>query len=195
VAGAPEATRDEQPLGADGRFHVTDEPIDLSSYSREDWVTLAVFWALAAVVFCQVFTRYVLSEPAGSTEQIARGLLVAVVCMGVSMAGRRNRHILGDCFYRLMPRPTSRAPVRSRWMRCAWRSSAIAPCSPGRSLSASAASAWRSSTAIDGQETIAAAGGRCFRLMLETASGRRTGSEELGDGEDEFAPWVLGATV
>jgi altronate hydrolase len=31
--------------------------------------------------------------------------------------------------------------------------------------------------------------------MLETASGRRTRSEELGYGEDEFAPWVLGATM
>ncbi len=50
-------------------------------------------------------------------------------------------------------------------------------------------------TIIDGRETIAAAGERCFRLMLETASGRRTKSEELGYGEDEFAPWVLGATM
>jgi altronate hydrolase len=50
-------------------------------------------------------------------------------------------------------------------------------------------------TIIDGRETIAAAGERCFRLMLETASGRRTRSEELGYGEDEFAPWVLGATM
>jgi altronate hydrolase len=50
-------------------------------------------------------------------------------------------------------------------------------------------------TITDGRETIAAAGERCFRLMLETASGRRTRSEELGYGEDEFAPWVLGATM
>jgi altronate hydrolase len=50
-------------------------------------------------------------------------------------------------------------------------------------------------TVIDGRESIAEAGERCFRLMLETASGRRTRSEELGYGEDEFAPWVLGATM
>jgi TRAP-type C4-dicarboxylate transport system permease small subunit len=109
VAGAPEAARDEHPLGADGRFHVTDEPIDLSSYGWEDWMTLALFWALAAVVFYQVFTRYVLSDPAGWTEEIARYLLVAVVFMGASMAVRRNCHIQVDFFYRLMPRPLARA--------------------------------------------------------------------------------------
>jgi altronate hydrolase len=32
-------------------------------------------------------------------------------------------------------------------------------------------------------------------MILETASGRRTKSEALGFGEDEFAPWVVGATM
>ncbi|HYL23410.1 MAG TPA: UxaA family hydrolase, partial [Burkholderiales bacterium] len=50
-------------------------------------------------------------------------------------------------------------------------------------------------TIIDGTETIAAAGERFFRLILETASGRKTKSEEFGYGEDEFAPWMLGATM
>jgi arabinonate dehydratase len=50
-------------------------------------------------------------------------------------------------------------------------------------------------TIIDGTETIAEAGERFFRLMLETASGRKTKSEEFGYGEDEFAPWTLGATM
>jgi altronate hydrolase len=50
-------------------------------------------------------------------------------------------------------------------------------------------------TVIDGTETIAQAGERFFRLILETASGRRTKSEEFGYGEDEFAPWVVGATM
>ena len=34
-----------------------------------------------------------------------------------------------------------------------------------------------------------------FDLVLATASGRRTKSEELGFGEDEFTPWVLGAVM
>jgi altronate hydrolase len=50
-------------------------------------------------------------------------------------------------------------------------------------------------TVVDGKETIAAAGERFFQLVLETASGRKTKSETLGYGEDEFAPWVLGATM
>jgi altronate hydrolase len=50
-------------------------------------------------------------------------------------------------------------------------------------------------TIVDGTETIAAAGERFFRLILETASGRKTKSEEFGYGEDEFAPWTLGATM
>ena len=50
-------------------------------------------------------------------------------------------------------------------------------------------------TIIDGTETIAAAGERFFQLILEAASGRKTKSEEFGYGEDEFAPWTLGATM
>ncbi len=50
-------------------------------------------------------------------------------------------------------------------------------------------------TIVEGTESIAEAGERFFRLMLETASGRKTKSEEFGYGEDEFAPWTLGATM
>ncbi|HEY1290313.1 MAG TPA: altronate dehydratase family protein [Burkholderiales bacterium] len=50
-------------------------------------------------------------------------------------------------------------------------------------------------TVIDGTETIQEAGARFFQLILETASGSKTKSEEFGYGEDEFAPWTLGATM
>jgi len=50
-------------------------------------------------------------------------------------------------------------------------------------------------TIIDGTENIAQAGERFFRLILETASGRKSKSEEFGYGDDEFAPWQLGATM
>ena len=50
-------------------------------------------------------------------------------------------------------------------------------------------------TVVDGTETVEQAGERIFRLVLETASGKRTKSEVLGFGEDEFAPWVVGATM
>jgi len=38
-------------------------------------------------------------------------------------------------------------------------------------------------------------GERIFRLMLETASGRATKSEQHGYGQNEFVPWALGATM
>jgi altronate hydrolase len=50
-------------------------------------------------------------------------------------------------------------------------------------------------TVIDGTETIQQAGERFFQLILETASGRKSKSEEFGYGDDEFAPWTLGATM
>jgi altronate hydrolase len=50
-------------------------------------------------------------------------------------------------------------------------------------------------TIVDGVETLEQVGERIFRLILETASGKKTKSELLGFGEDEFAPWVVGATM
>jgi altronate hydrolase len=50
-------------------------------------------------------------------------------------------------------------------------------------------------TVIDGTESVQQVGERFFRMILETASGRKTKSEEFGYGEDEFAPWTLGATM
>jgi len=99
---------DEHVLGADGRFHVTDEPVRLDVYGWEDWIAFALFWVLAFVVFYQVFTRYFLGDPAGWTEEIARYLLVATVFIGASMAVRRNNHIQVDAFYRWMPKPFAR---------------------------------------------------------------------------------------
>ncbi len=99
----PTTAAQDHILGADGEFHVTDEPIDLSIYGWEDWISLLVFWALAGVVFYQVFTRYFLNDPAGWTEEIARYLLVAVVFIGAAMSVRNNNHIQVDFVYRLLP--------------------------------------------------------------------------------------------
>lgn len=95
-------------IGDDGQFHVTDEPVALDIYGWEDWISFAIFWALAFVVFYQVFTRYVLGDPAGWTEEIARYLLVAVVFIGASIAVRKNNHIQVDAFYRWMPKRMAR---------------------------------------------------------------------------------------
>jgi altronate hydrolase len=50
-------------------------------------------------------------------------------------------------------------------------------------------------TVVDGTESIEDAGKRFFELILRTASGAKSKSEQWGYGEDEFAPWVLGATM
>jgi altronate hydrolase len=48
---------------------------------------------------------------------------------------------------------------------------------------------------LDGAASVEEMGQRIFELILATASGQRSKSELLGYGEDEFAPWHLGATL
>ena len=48
---------------------------------------------------------------------------------------------------------------------------------------------------VDGTETVQQAGARIFELMIETASGRATKSEQHGYGQNEFVPWQLGAVM
>ncbi|MBV2180564.1 MAG: altronate dehydratase family protein [Castellaniella sp.] len=50
-------------------------------------------------------------------------------------------------------------------------------------------------TIITGQDSVDAVGERIYRLILDTASGTRSKSELYGYGQNEFAPWQLGATV
>ncbi|MGH7041399.1 MAG: UxaA family hydrolase [Acetobacteraceae bacterium] len=50
-------------------------------------------------------------------------------------------------------------------------------------------------TILDGDESVQDCGRRIFELMLAVASGERTKSEAFGFGADEFAPWVIGATM
>jgi altronate hydrolase len=48
---------------------------------------------------------------------------------------------------------------------------------------------------IDGEASVQEIGQKLFELILETASGRKTLSEELGFGQEEFVPWQLGAVM
>ena len=100
---------EEHVLDAEGHFHATDAPIDLSVYRWEDWLTLVFFWLLALDVFYQFFTRYVLADSAAWTEEIARYLLIIVTFVGSSMAVRRNTHIHVEFLYRYVPDAVGRA--------------------------------------------------------------------------------------
>ena len=100
---------EEQVLDAEGHFHATDAPVDISHYGWEDWFTFGVFWLLAADVFYQFFTRYVLADSAAWTEEIARYLLIVVVFVGSAMGVRRNTHIHVEFVYRYLPPRAARA--------------------------------------------------------------------------------------
>lgn len=48
-------------------------------------------------------------------------------------------------------------------------------------------------TILDGTETVEQVGQRIFEEIIAVASGKKTKSELAGLGDDEFAPWLLGA--
>ncbi len=48
---------------------------------------------------------------------------------------------------------------------------------------------------IDGQAGIEEMGEAIFRLILDTASGKKSKSEKFGFGDNEFVPWHIGAVI
>jgi altronate hydrolase len=48
---------------------------------------------------------------------------------------------------------------------------------------------------VDGNATVDEVGEKFFRMILETASGRKTKSELHGYGQSEFVPWQLGPVM
>lgn len=75
-----------------------------------DWAAIIVFVALSGVVFLQFFTRYVLNDSLGWTEEIARYLLIALAFAGSVTAVRKGEHIFLEFVYRLSP-PANAKPM------------------------------------------------------------------------------------
>ena len=48
-------------------------------------------------------------------------------------------------------------------------------------------------TILDGTENLQQVGARLFDKIIAVASGEKTKSELAGIGDEEFAPWLLGA--
>ena len=48
---------------------------------------------------------------------------------------------------------------------------------------------------LDGEASIEEMGARIFQLILDVASGKKTKSELLGMGDNEFLPWHIGAVI
>ena len=52
-----------------------------------------------------------------------------------------------------------------------------------------------SGTIMDGLETLEDNGKIIFEKIIDIASGKKTKSEINGYGDDEFNPWIVGATL
>lgn len=48
---------------------------------------------------------------------------------------------------------------------------------------------------VEGETSVQEMGQVIFRLILETASGKKTKSEALGLGDNEFVPWQIGPVM
>jgi len=85
-----------------------NQQIDLSHYAFEDWLCLVLFWIMAALVFLQFFTRYVMNNSFSWTEELAVYTLIGVVFLGSAMCVRACRHIQVDFLYRYLPKAVAR---------------------------------------------------------------------------------------
>lgn len=82
---------------------------DIRSYAVEDWASFAVFWCVVGCLILQFFTRYVLNNSLGWTEEVASNGLVLVVFLGSVMCVRRGTHIRVDILHRLIAPRAARA--------------------------------------------------------------------------------------
>jgi TRAP-type C4-dicarboxylate transport system permease small subunit len=94
-----------------------DPPLDMAP---EDWLSFALFWALAGVVFLQFFSRYILNDSIAWTEEIARYMLMALAFLGSAMAARRGTHITVEFLPNMLP------PGARRWVHLAAAMVAVA---------------------------------------------------------------------
>jgi TRAP-type C4-dicarboxylate transport system permease small subunit len=77
--------------------------VDLSDLRWSDALVFAIFWILFGVVFLQFFTRYVLNNSLGWTEEIARYLLILVTFVGSVTAMRKGSHIAVEALLTFLP--------------------------------------------------------------------------------------------
>jgi len=82
--------------------------VDLRPYGLEDWLCLVFFWLMAAAVFLQFFSRYVMNDSFAWTEELAVYCLMPVVFIGAAACVRRSRHIQVNLIYRYLPRRAGR---------------------------------------------------------------------------------------
>ncbi len=89
----------------EGAPEEADAPFSLR---LEDGPAVVLFWATAVVIFLQFFTRYVLNNSFGWTEEVARYLLIGVTFIGASAVLSRRSHINMTYFADRLPGPLRR---------------------------------------------------------------------------------------
>jgi TRAP-type C4-dicarboxylate transport system permease small subunit len=82
---------------------------DISDIRLVDVPALVFFWLLAVIVFLQFFTRYVLNDSLGWTEEVARYVLILVGFAGSVICVRKGTHIFLEFFYRYLSPAVAKA--------------------------------------------------------------------------------------
>ena len=101
--GSPSVSEEVDALFKD--WEKEEAKVDLSDLNAWDSIVFAVFWILFAVVFLQLFARYVLNDSPGWTEEIARYLLIGVTFIGSVTAMRKGTHIAVEALFKYLTPP------------------------------------------------------------------------------------------
>lgn len=88
---------------------IEDVSDDISDVNWLDLPVLAVLLVLIVLVAVQFFTRYVLNDSIGWTEEIARYFLIALGFVGSVSCVRKGKHIYLEFFYRYIPKDKIKA--------------------------------------------------------------------------------------
>lgn len=103
----PTPTAPTQPDEEQHLIVVAEEEIVIEPHI-EDWISFAIFWVMAGVVFLQFFSRYVLNDSFAWTDEIARYLLMWITFVGAAVAMRRRNHIAVEVLHQFLPPPLVR---------------------------------------------------------------------------------------
>ena len=87
--------------------------------SAENIAMCLMFWALFLIVALQFFTRYVLNNSFGWTEEIARILLMITTYLGAVVCARNKTHIRVDLVLMVLPEPIRVWYLRATDLICA----------------------------------------------------------------------------
>jgi TRAP-type transport system small permease protein len=71
-------------------------------HGLEDWISVAILWAMSTFVFLQVVTRYFFNNSLAWTEEISSYLLIGLTFIGSAMAVRKNSHIQIEFLYTIV---------------------------------------------------------------------------------------------